>query len=60
MNGAVMTIVVMGIALEVQYGVHEFLALGHQYTCARVGQRLPAHAEHQEEGGKPTAHGMRV
>ncbi|MDX4954731.1 hypothetical protein [Delftia acidovorans] len=60
MEVAIMVLMVMCRALEVQQRMFCLFAIGNPQPCARKRQRLPAHAEHQEEGGKPTAHGQEV
>lgn len=52
-----MFIMMMPRALEVHGRVGHLIRIRQQHGRAGIGERLPAHAEHQEEGGEPAAHG---
>lgn len=60
MEVAIMVLMVVCRVLEVQQRVFGIFAIGNPQPGARKCQCLPAHAEHQEEGGKPTEHGRKV
>lgn len=55
--GVAIVIVMMALALEMHEGVLLLLVVGHHHGDASMGQRLPVHAEHQDEGGETTTHG---
>ena len=55
----VMDVVVMRRAVKVKQRMPHFLALGRPHAQPRMGQRLPAHAENEEDG-KPTTHSLLV
>lgn len=53
-----MVVVMMGLALEMHHGVLVLPGICHHHGDTRMGQRLPAHAEDQDEGREATAHGQ--
>jgi hypothetical protein len=50
-------VVVMGIPAEMHPGMGTVFSLGQPDPCTGIGQRLPAHADHQQKGEEPTFHG---
>jgi hypothetical protein len=53
----IVAIVMVSFAFEVHHRVLVLASVRHHHGNASMGQRLPAHAEHQDEGGQATAHG---
>lgn len=51
-----MTVVMVRLAPKVHHGMLVVSSIRHHHSNAGMGQRLPAHAKHQEEGGQATAH----
>ena len=47
---------VVPFTLQVHQRMRPFFKVRHHCSNAGMGQRLPAHAEHQDEGREATAH----
>lgn len=52
--------VMVGFALEVHQGVRPLGTFGQPHLRPCMGERLPAHAKHQEGGDEPSIHGAPV
>lgn len=53
-----MIIVMVILALGVHQRMRLFFLVGHHHGNVSMGQRLPAHAEHQDEGREAAPHAL--
>jgi len=54
--GAAVIVVMMSLALEVHQRMLLLFLARHPHGNACMGQRLPAHAQHQQKGRQAAAH----